>query len=845
MFKSIIAAIGTKATVAITSVVAVAAAAAITAAVVFSGEESYRVLKVFELNGSAAVTRESAGELEAYVGMNLESGDVVTVNSGTMRLSLDNNKYILLEEGTVLELVADGTASDSKTTINLREGAILNEITESLSSNSLYEVNAPKSTMAVRGTSFYVSARQLEDGSYIIDVTTFHGKVSTQLYDENGNKKGSEIIVKENQSTKIKNENTGSGHAENDGTAYYVIVDNETGELRPVADGETPTYDTVYIDVPDEIKDMVLNSDNTDLLSLSADVLNAMRGISEETEDDEPAETTATETTPAETTTQATTTEETTAATTSSTTTSATSSPFGTIASETPSNQNVIANVTTTTAGMPIAADATTASIAETTTTTAAATTTTAASTTTAATTTTTAATTTEATTTTTTAASTITTTTTTNHISSYTTTSTAASTTTTAASSTTTTAPITTTAVPVTTATMTLPETTTTSITTTETSATTTSATLTTTPAATTTTEETTTAEPEPETVNVTFNYGESTEVVPVTIGEAIGTIPSVPAKTGYTGKWVIKTGDETTDLTTDTVIMSDTVITILYTPIEYTISYVASYDETVVIAEKTIAYNEEIPRIDIPDESMAVDTDGDSTMNYMVWGWEDKAISTTVTGNETIVVPYVEYNKIVEVRINTGSEYVSKLLEAGTSYDLPEKPTNNAEKEADGYVFRCWTGNSGTISSSIKPGRTSFNASSCTIEGGGSLTLSEGSSYDFSPTFISVSGIEITAESGDSVPKDSSTQLNVSYSDSDGYYTVPAHSGDITYTLTGYTYSEGTQIEVTLSEGTTITSDGLLTIASDETASVIKITATSAKFSKDNWVMLSITTS
>ena len=72
------------------------AAAGITAAVIFSGTDSYRVLKVFELNGTAAVERESAGELDAYVGMNLESGDVITVNSGSVRLSLDNSKVQII-----------------------------------------------------------------------------------------------------------------------------------------------------------------------------------------------------------------------------------------------------------------------------------------------------------------------------------------------------------------------------------------------------------------------------------------------------------------------------------------------------------------------------------------------------------------------------------------------------------------------------------------------------------------------------------------------------------------------------------------------------------------------------
>jgi hypothetical protein len=42
-------------------------------------EDEYRVVKVFEMTGEAVVQREGTGELSAYVGMNLENGDILTV----------------------------------------------------------------------------------------------------------------------------------------------------------------------------------------------------------------------------------------------------------------------------------------------------------------------------------------------------------------------------------------------------------------------------------------------------------------------------------------------------------------------------------------------------------------------------------------------------------------------------------------------------------------------------------------------------------------------------------------------------------------------------------------------
>lgn len=839
MLKNLIAAIGTKATVAIAGAVAVTAAAAITVAVVFSGGESYRVLKVFELNGTAAITRESAGELDAYEGMNLESGDVITVNSGTMRLSLDSNKYILLEEGTVLELVAEGTAADSKTTLNLREGAILNEITESLSSNSLYEVNAPKSTMAVRGTSFYVSARQLEDGSYIIDVSTFHGKVSTLLYDEKGNKKGNEIIVKENQSVKIKNENTGSGHPENDGKAYYVIADSETGELKPVADGETPTFDTVYIDVPDEIKNVVLGSDNSKLLKLSEDVLAAIRGLSKGTEEEKTAEVTKV------------------AKITAVTTTTTESSSYYTdtqnIGSPQTNSQNkkkgevhlsgsnTVDNTTrfgnsTTTAPIRVkVSKQTTRKLvtpkpAETTV---------------------------------------VTpprlnygtkTTTTTSAIIEFVPNSTEKTT-----STTTTILPVVTippeplvvtskktsnviSIVPPIvkpTITTTPAETTTTTTTTAETTTTTTPAettTTTTTTAETTTTTATTTTEAVPETVNVVFDYGDGvTEAVTatVTVGETIGTIPAVPEKTGYTGKWVIIVDGAETELTADMQVLSDTTVTLSYTPIEYTINFVASYAETAIIKTQNLLYGTAIEKLTIPDEWQAVDTDEDGIMDYMVWGWEATTIPEKVTGEENITVPYVDYDSIVEIRVNTGSSYVAVLLKAGVDeFTFPDKPDDAYinEKANEGVVFfNQWKNVISGDFSSIKPGRDTFTAqfSNQNRDSGETITIS--SDTVFEPIFNEVQNLYVST-SPLTMEKGGEGLIYISYTDVGGNK-ASVFAADIVWSVEGFDsegqpvmLKDGTKIvESTDSDGNVV---GKVTVAEDETAVKLMYTATSTKF-------------
>lgn len=221
----------------------VAAAAAVGAVIIVNSEDAYRVIKVFELNGSAVVTRENTGDIDAYAGMNLESGDTLSVEeNSTLRISLDSDKYILLDGGTVLNLTAQGTAADSRTVIELQTGTILNEIKNSLSANSSYEVNTPKATMAVRGTTFTVTTRENPDGSYVTELRTEEGTVSVQLFDENGEPKGAEIYVPKGGAVTILTEvNNETGNpADVDGDPHFVFP-NGDGTFTDCGDSD-PVY---------------------------------------------------------------------------------------------------------------------------------------------------------------------------------------------------------------------------------------------------------------------------------------------------------------------------------------------------------------------------------------------------------------------------------------------------------------------------------------------------------------------------------------------------------------------------------------------------------------------------
>lgn len=145
-------------------------------------EESYRDIKVMSIKGTATVERASVGSLDAYEDMKLESGDRLSVDSSSsLILSMDDNKYAMLEPGSSLTLEADGTRENSRTVIHLEAGAVMNYLSEKLSEKSSYEVTVPNSTMAVRGTVFRVAIVYDEDGDSYTTVQVFDGIVGSRL----------------------------------------------------------------------------------------------------------------------------------------------------------------------------------------------------------------------------------------------------------------------------------------------------------------------------------------------------------------------------------------------------------------------------------------------------------------------------------------------------------------------------------------------------------------------------------------------------------------------------------------------------------------------------------------
>ncbi len=210
---------------------------------------AYRLIKVFEIDGNATVTRADIGDLEAYANMVLESGDSVFLDEGTMTLKLDEDKYVYVEEQTKFTLEATGDSVNSKTSIQLTQGAITNEIQNKLSEDSTYEINTPNSTMSVRGTVYRVTVYSDENGVKYTKIAVFSGSVATDLLYPDGTSSGNETMVEK-------------------GKQVIIFEDSTTTDYL------TDVEDIDYSDLPESvIKKLIEISENGTELSLTTDEL--------------------------------------------------------------------------------------------------------------------------------------------------------------------------------------------------------------------------------------------------------------------------------------------------------------------------------------------------------------------------------------------------------------------------------------------------------------------------------------------------------------------------------------------------------------------------------------------
>ena len=229
---------------------AAAAVAIVTViALLANREETFRSIMVYDVEGSAVIERESVGAMDAAENLYLESGDRVSVAAeSSMRMKLDDDKYVMAEADTVFAVGAAGTDADSETKISLEQGAITNEIQHPLSEGSRYETSTPNSVMAVRGTIYRVELYVDENGDQNTKLCCFQGKVgATPIFPDGAY--GEEVMVPA-------------------GSELIIYQDGTTGDVKDIA------YDELPVPAVENLLGMMENGQ--DVTGISEDALSKL-----------------------------------------------------------------------------------------------------------------------------------------------------------------------------------------------------------------------------------------------------------------------------------------------------------------------------------------------------------------------------------------------------------------------------------------------------------------------------------------------------------------------------------------------------------------------------------------
>ena len=153
--------------------------------------ESFRSIKITEFEGQTIITDVEQNRKEAYKGINLKSGDEISVmEKSNIVLLFDSDKYMFADEGTKFRVEALGSENESntKTRIILEEGSVLCRLDSKLTDEEVFEVETPNSTMSVRGTIFRMSIYQDDTGENYTRVDVLEGSIKTDLHMEDGSK---------------------------------------------------------------------------------------------------------------------------------------------------------------------------------------------------------------------------------------------------------------------------------------------------------------------------------------------------------------------------------------------------------------------------------------------------------------------------------------------------------------------------------------------------------------------------------------------------------------------------------------------------------------------------------
>ena len=182
-------------------------AIAILISLYFGGEVS-RELVVTEIYGSALITRDTR-TVTATKNSRLKSGDIInTDKNSSVRISIDDDKFILVEPETSVYIYFTDIASKGDISVNLNNGAVVCEINDKLKKNATFKLKTPNTSVNVTGTVFrtefdYVSEYMGYKNVMITEIQNFEGSVNLQLYDFNQNPQDLPMVLTERTSAQL------------------------------------------------------------------------------------------------------------------------------------------------------------------------------------------------------------------------------------------------------------------------------------------------------------------------------------------------------------------------------------------------------------------------------------------------------------------------------------------------------------------------------------------------------------------------------------------------------------------------------------------------------------------
>ncbi|MBQ3162668.1 MAG: FecR domain-containing protein [Oscillospiraceae bacterium] len=182
-------------------------AAAILVSLYFGGEVS-RELIVTEIQGSATISRETK-IVNASKNSRLVSGDIInTDKDSSLRISIDDDKYILVEPESTVYIHFTDIASKGDISVNLSKGAVICEVNKKLKKNATFKLKTPNSSINVTGTVFrtefeYAAEYMGYENVMITQVQNFEGSANLQLYNFNQEPQDLPMVLTERTSAQL------------------------------------------------------------------------------------------------------------------------------------------------------------------------------------------------------------------------------------------------------------------------------------------------------------------------------------------------------------------------------------------------------------------------------------------------------------------------------------------------------------------------------------------------------------------------------------------------------------------------------------------------------------------